>query len=257
MSTTKNKMIVCLLLDESGSMRSQKNAALAGINEYIETMRSDYKTKPELGEIYLSFVTFSSNYTNLDNQVRFVHNLRNIEEVENIPDSAYNPSGGTPLLRAIGKTIESLDNMDEVDADATNPLTAFLSNKDIENAKIVVVVQTDGQETEHSEEYSKEVISKMIKEREAKGNWTFVFLGAGIDAVSEGMKFGVSAASSYSFTKDAESLVGTYSAAGAVTSSLRSSASMNSTTYVADMKSIIDSGGEVSNCVTNESNKKK
>ena len=171
------KMIICLLLDESGSMRPNKDAALAGINEYIETMKADYEAKPELGDIYFSFITFSSSYGAGADRVRFKYNLRHISEVEKIPSDMYTPNGGTPLLQAMGRTMESLDVVDENNNDDASPLVAFMSKTDLDEAKIVMVVQTDGEETEWNSEYTKDKITKMIKEREAKGNWTFVFLG--------------------------------------------------------------------------------
>lgn len=230
-------MIVALVLDESGSMSGNKQAALAGINEYIESMKEEYKDKPELGDIYFSFVTFSSSYGSGKDDVRFVYNLRHISEVEKIPSTAYTPSGGTPLLQAIGRTMESLDDV-EGKNEADSPLIAFMSNKDVEEAKVVMVVQTDGQETEWNGKYSKEQITKMIKEREDRGNWTFVFLGAGIDAISEGMKMGLGASASYTMNNsvDSEMAYGsTYTGAALETSKLRGASVKRSANFVADM----------------------
>ncbi len=235
-----DKMIIALLLDESGSMSQNKQAALAGINEYIETMKGEYKAKPELGDIYFSFVTFSSSYSGGD-AVRFKYNLRHISEVEKIPDTDYVPAGGTPLLQAIGRTMESLDDVESKN-EGDSPLVAFMSNKDVENAKVVMVIQTDGEETEWNSAYSKDRITKMIKEREDKGNWTFVFLGAGIDAISEGMKMGISAGSSYSMNKGVNPTTAystTFTGAAIATSSLRSSSAMRSANYVEEMKASI------------------
>lgn len=234
-----DKMIICLLLDESGSMSSNKDAALAGINEYIETMKADYKAKPELGDIYFSFITFSSSYGTGGDSVRFKYNLRHISEVEKIPATEYNPGGGTPLLQAMGRTMESLDKVEEKN-ESSNPLVAFLDKKDIEEAKVVMVVQTDGEETEWNPEYSKEKITKMIKEREDKGNWTFVFLGAGIDAISEGMKMGMSAGSTFTMNKGVAPSVAystTYTGAALSTSKLRGASvrSYSAGGFVADM----------------------
>ena len=236
-----NKMIICLLLDESGSMSPTKDAALAGINEYIETMKAEYKAKPELGDIYFSFITFSTYYGGGDSSVRFKYNLRHISEVEKIPSTEYNPNGGTPLLQAMGKTMESLDDVESKN-EGDSPLVAFLNNSDVADAKIVMVVQTDGEETEWNSAYSKEKITELIKEREDKGNWTFVFLGAGIDAISEGMKMGMSAGSSYTMNKSVSASVAygtTYTGAAVATSNLRGSSMMNSTTYVAEMDAAV------------------
>lgn len=229
-------MIIALLLDESRSMLSNKKAALAGINEYIDTMRGEYEAKPELGDIYLSFVTFSTSYSGGE-PIRFKYNLRPISEVEDIPDDAYNPAGGTPLLQAIGRTMESLDDIENKNT-SDSPLVAFMSNKDVENAKIVMVIQTDGEENEWNPAYSKERITKMIKEREDKGNWTFVFLGAGIDAISEGMKIGMGANSAYSMNNNVSAETAystTYTGASIATANLRAGSMKRSADFVSQM----------------------
>lgn len=216
-----NKLICCLLLDESGSMASDKLAALNGINSYIETIKQDYKEKPELGDVYFSLITFSAS-PNTDS-IRFKYNFRHISEVEKIPYSEYNPVGGTPLLQAMGHTMKSLDNVESKN-ECDNPLIAFLKNSNVYNVKIVMIIQTDGAETEWNSEYSKEKITKMIKEREDRGNWTFVFLGAGIDAIAEGMKMGIDAGSSFSMNKSVSPNVAydcTYTGAAVTTSKLR------------------------------------
>lgn len=239
-----DKMIIALLLDESGSMAVNQEAALAGINEYIDTMKEDYKNNPELGDIYFSFVTFSSSYTGGDS-VRFKYNLRHIKEVEKIPSKMYKPAGGTPLLQAIGRTMESLDGVEEKNEGETNPLVAFLDKKDIEEAKVIMVIQTDGEETEWNSAYSKERITKMIKEREDKGNWTFVFLGAGIDAISEGMKMGLGAGSTYTMVNGAGisagmSYTATYKGAGLETSKLRASSLKSSMCFTSDLSTTVN-----------------
>lgn len=223
MSEKKNKLVVALLLDESGSMAGIKSAALSAVNEYIQSLKKDYETKPELGEIYLSLITFSNAYQEKEN-VRFIYNLRNITEVSELTDSQYDPDGGTPLLEAIGKTIESLDTVEERNpSNAGHPLAGFLTDKD-GDCKIIMVIQTDGEENGWNPEYTKDKVQELITAREAKGNWTVLFLGAGIDAIQEGMKVGVSASSSYAFkgtSKGVGSYGSTYSAVTGATASLR------------------------------------
>jgi uncharacterized protein YegL len=223
MADNKNKLVVALLLDESGSMSGVKSAALSAVNEYIQSLKKDYETKPELGEIYLSLITFSDNYKRGDN-VRFIYNLRNITEVSELKDDQYSPDGGTPLLEAIGKTIESLDAVEARNpSNAGHPLAGFLTDDDGE-CKIMMVVQTDGEENGWNKEYTKDKVQEMISAREGKGNWTVLFLGAGIDAIQEGMKVGMATGSSYSFkgtAKGAGSYGATYSAVTGASLNLR------------------------------------
>jgi uncharacterized protein YegL len=225
----KNKLVVALLLDESGSMSGIKSAALSAVNEYIESMKKDYVEKPELGEIYLSLITFSDKYGKDDN-VSFIYNLRNITEVDTITDEMYKPQGGTPLLEAIGKAIESLDDVESRNPQPTkNPLTAFLGGSS-GDCKFMMVIQTDGQENSWSPDYTKTKIQELIKEREEKGNWTFLFLGAGIDAIGEGMNIGVGVKSAFSFTGTSAgsgSYLSTYSAVASTSRSLRATPDMH------------------------------
>ncbi len=225
----KQKLVVALLLDESGSMTGNKELALNAVNEYIQTLKNEYKTSPEKGKIYLSFITFNSGYGKNHENVKMIYNLSDITEVEIVPKSAYNPSGGTPLLEAITKTIESLDEVESKNPFTGTALTAFMGDDSTET-KIVMVVQTDGEETQWGTKYTKDKVAELIKDRESKGNWTFVFLGAGIDAISEGMNMGIKANSSYAFEGTARgvgSYGSTYSAAASLTGSIRNSSAMS------------------------------
>ena len=56
-----------------------------------------------------------------------------------------------------------------------------------------IITITDGEENQ-STEYTRQQIAALVKDREAAG-WSFVFLGAGIDAYAEAGGIGVSAAS--------------------------------------------------------------
>lgn len=237
-------MVVALLLDASGSMSSQKGEALKGINEYIKTLKKDYEDHPENGEIYLSLVTFSSTFSDKNDWTKFIYNLTPITEVEKVPSSVYNPNGGTPLLRSISKVIETLEGYEERDeVKAGTALEQFFSGEEDLDTKIVVVIQTDGGETEHSPDFSKEKVSQLISDKEKKGNWTFVFLGQGIDAVKDGLAFGVSANSSFSFSGEASSprsYSSVYAAGASVTSSLRKSSVMRSENFSASLSAEIE-----------------
>ena len=59
--------------------------------------------------------------------------------------------------------------------------------------KIVTVIMTDGEENS-SREWTHEAVKGLIEQKEKEGNWTFVFLGAGLDAWHQGRSYGVPAA---------------------------------------------------------------
>ena len=88
----------------------------------------------------------------------------------------------TPLYDAIGKTV----------ADTEKVL------KEIKGKPAVIcVVQTDGQEN-CSQEYSLSKIRSLIAEKEKDG-WTFVYLGANLDAAKEAAFIGVNVANTVAY----------------------------------------------------------
>lgn len=81
-----------------------------------------------------------------------------IRDVENLDARQYNPSGGTALYDAVCSTIRGIN-------------------------------MTDGEENS-SKEHTEKNMKALIKEREAKGNWTFVYLGANQDSYAVAQKYG-------------------------------------------------------------------
>jgi hypothetical protein len=156
------KAIVSFVLDETGSMLSVKDQTISGFNEYVETLRSGEHAK----SVRFTLTKFNSAKTEI------AHNNAKLANVEPLTKESYRPASQTPLYDAIGQTITALD-------------TAVDGKK----RKVLVVIQTDGQENA-SKEYDSDDIFDMIKKREKKG-WTFVFLGADQDAWLAGQKMGL------------------------------------------------------------------
>jgi hypothetical protein len=245
------KMIIGLILDESQSMSSIKTGAMSGVNEFIQTQKKAYEEHPELGKIYLSLVTFSDTSGWFDKRiekkerVRFLSNMADIEEVPLLTDADYRPDGQTPLCDAIGKTIESIDkylkdNAPKKKKKKMSAAAAFMGVEPAEDdeTKIIVVIQTDGGENS-SKEFNKTKIQEMIKKREADGNWTFVFLGADIDAIGDGMALGMNAGSSVAFKGSNESYGAVYDSAAVGVSMMRGSSVKSISNFGEEMKSRI------------------
>jgi hypothetical protein len=125
----------------------------------------------------------------------------------------YCPSGGTPLRDATARMIGYLDSLrandrvtiglllDESGSMGGNEqsviegVNQFVDGMraavDPEAAgKVLAVVVTDGYENSSSE-VDQATLAKMVAEREADG-WTFIFLGANIDAWAQGQAMGFS-----------------------------------------------------------------
>lgn len=250
----KQVTVVAFVLDESGSMDCSRDAAISGTNEYINSLKKEREEHPEYGEILFTLTTFSSA-TDGTPRIKMPYNLAEIKEVGLIGKKNYKPDGGTPLLEAVIKTINGIDDYlkdkvvvkPEEDAAAVNgPLAQLFEKKSGKPVstepdelvyKMIVVVQTDGGENTSASEYKpKSKLEALIKERETRGNWTFVFLGADIDATNEGMALGMSAGNTSSYANTAVGTGGTFRKAAYATNSIRGSSALCSANFAKTME---------------------
>jgi len=151
------RLLVSFILDETGSMETCKEATISGFNEYIETL------KQRRGTIRMTLMKFDS--TKMD----IVYEDKAIGDIEPLNEDTYRPGAMTPLYDAIAKTIQDIP-------------------EDRDN--VLCIIMTDGLENA-SQEYKREDIFKMIKEKEEQG-WSFVFLGANQDSWQTGQSIGLS-----------------------------------------------------------------
>ena len=161
--------LVTFLLDRSGSMSSCRESTIEAFNGYVESLRS--------APVSFTFLQFDSD--SLDK----VHFEKPIKDVPDLTLKTYAPRGGTPLIEAATKTIQALD-------------TALKAKT--EKPKVVVCIQTDGEENQSGPEYSWKALKDLIEAKTAEG-WQFNFMGAGIDAYDQGSKMGISAAATMSY----------------------------------------------------------
>lgn len=161
-----SKTHVGIVLDESGSMEPVCNATISAMNEYIATLRKGANGV----DFRVTLTQFNTDKTEI------VYSAKPIADVPKLTHSSYQPRAMTPLYDAVGRTIRGLDG--EVN----------------DTDRVLFVIMTDGQENS-STEFTRQQVFDLVKEREAKGNWTTVFLGANQDAYVEAQKMaGVSAA---------------------------------------------------------------
>ena len=161
----KNLTEMVFILDRSGSMQNLTTDTIGGFNSMIENQKS------EDGEAYVTTVLFDDNY-------ELLHNHVNIQDIKPITSKEYYARGMTALLDAIGKTINTIGNR--------------LSNtpEDERPDKVIFVITTDGLENA-SREFNKKTVREMIEHQQDKYSWTFMFLGANMDAVSEAASLGI------------------------------------------------------------------
>lgn len=158
----QNLTDVTILLDRSGSMVSCRADMEGGFKTFLDEQRK----LP--GECRLTLVQFDSEGidTVYENML-----------VQFAPDMTLIPRGGTPLLQALGRTIENTGKRLAALPEAERP------------ARVVMIVITDGEENS-SHGYTKEQIRAMVTHQETVYNWKFVYLGANVDAFREGASMG-------------------------------------------------------------------
>lgn len=172
----KNGTLINIVLDESGSMNSCRGTTIAGFNEFVNGQKS---TEAAAGAGYLTLVKFDAG------NVTTVFNALPLSEVPTLTTANYTPRGGTNLLDAIGKTINSVN--------------AVLGSKIQEQRPgVIITIMTDGEENS-STQFNRDQIKAMVTAAEA-ADWTFTFLGANIDAFAVGSTFGMSAANSVNYS---------------------------------------------------------
>jgi len=155
---------ISIILDRTGSMEDIRDDVIGGFNAFLETQQ---KGK---GKTTLTLVQFDTQ-----NPYEVIHQMKPIQEVPKLTRETYVPRASTPLLDALGRGINDLEK----------------SMAD----KIILVVITDGQENS-SIEFNKAQIAKMIKERQEKDNWQFVFLSADLDSFDDAGDYGCNKGSS-------------------------------------------------------------
>jgi uncharacterized protein YegL len=159
----KIKVFNLIILDESGSMASIKKAAIDGLNETIQSIRSAQKKHEEVQEHYVTFVSFNTE------AIRTVFENRPVIEVGLIKD--YLPNACTPLYDAMGISLTKLRHQ---------------LNKEEQNQVLVTII-TDGYENA-SHEYTGMAIKALVDELKAQG-WVFTYMGTNqdVDAVADSL----------------------------------------------------------------------
>lgn len=204
----KNLTEMVFILDRSGSMHHLTNDTIGGFNSMIESQ------KKEDGEAYVTTVLF-------DDQYELLHDHVDIQDVKPITNKEYYARGCTALLDAVGKTINSIGSRLSGTSEDERP------------DKVIFVITTDGLENA-SIEFNKSTIKEMIEHQQDKYSWTFIFLGANMDAVGEAASLGINASHSHTYTASAQGTSSVYASLDATMSCLRSVDYTTTTTACVD-----------------------
>ncbi len=163
------------ILDRSGSMSGLEKDTIGGFNGMIE------KQKKEEGKAFVTTILF-------DDKIETLHDRADLKEIQTLTDKDYTVRGMTALLDAVGSTINHISNIHK-----------YARPEDVP-AHTMFIITTDGMENA-SREFNYQKIKSLIEEKKQLG-WEFLFIGANIDAVTEGAKLGISAERAVRYASD-------------------------------------------------------
>lgn len=169
---TKHKVFNLIILDESGSMQSIKQATIEGFNEVVQTVKGVESQFPEQ-EHFISLITFNGL------AIKTLLSVQPVKNLELIDAKKYRPDASTPLFDAIGFSLNNL--IREVEQ--------------YKDYNVLVTILTDGEENA-STEFNGMAIKKMIDELSLK-NWTFTYIGANHDVADFALKISITNTMSY------------------------------------------------------------
>lgn len=183
----KDSTHIAVLIDRSGSMGSVKNETISGFNHFVKEQRDagDNAT--------LTLVQFDSG------GIDTLQEMTPIKAVPDLNSDTYQPRGMTPLLDALGKTIDSTGKQLSAIPEENRP------------SQVVFVVITDGLENA-SHQFTKAKIAEMIGVQEGTYRWQFVYLGANQDAFAEAKGMNINVANAATFRPTAASMDAAYAA---------------------------------------------
>ena len=172
-----------LVIDKSGSMGGLESDTIGGFNSMIN------KQKELKIDTTVTTVLFNDQY-------KLLYDRKKLEEIPEMTNKDYVTGGMTALLDAVGRTIHTVDQIENINAP---------------DHKVVFAIITDGQEN-YSKEYRKDLIKQLISIRQEKYGWEFVFLGANIDAVGEARSLGINSDNAIKYKNTKEGVRANYDA---------------------------------------------
>ncbi len=174
-----SKVNLYFIIDSSGSMANKKSDVEGGFKSFIDELKGD-------GNDYSISVTL------FNTTVWEAFRSKSLDEAQLV----YNPMGGTALLKAIQDTLNRAPRFPTVQ----HTCNECGSAKEGEPIKNIVVIMTDGEENSSGPFYSKASVKRLIEDRQGLGTWTFVFLGADVNAFDEATSIGIPMANTVQYS---------------------------------------------------------
>jgi uncharacterized protein YegL len=163
------KTLILILLDESGSMDSQKGQVISGFNKFIQ----DQKAIKE-DEAWVTFLKFNT----------LVKVVLKCEPVSKVPGLEFFPNGGTSLFDAIWEGVQIVEGMEGL------------------FDRVVYLILTDGEDNS-SRKITSEGVGSLIKKKEGEGKWTFLYIGQNPDRWAKETGMSLNNAAAYNHTMQA------------------------------------------------------
>lgn len=195
------KSHVVFILDGSSSMYSHRDSTINGFNEFLATQVADSKRD--------EIPTKASLYEFNGRNVNRVFSKKAIQSVEPLNTKTYDPSGMTNLLDAIGSVMVDVND-------------DLKKSRKRDRESVIICILTDGEENA-SRSYNNTQIKAMVEAAEGK-DWSFMFLGANIDAFAVGSQWGMRTDNTIQYSMN--NISETIATASAATSRMKSARSL-------------------------------
>jgi len=156
---------ISMVLDETGSMETCRQAVIDGFNEYI----ADQLKQPGSDSVTFSLVLFNSD------KIEERYDSIVLKDIKSLTMPTYVPESTTPLYDAVARSIKQMDDR-------------LARTNSGEKPSVFFVVFTDGLENA-SKEFTQQDVFNLISSHTAQG-WTFIYLGANQDAWAVGRQLG-------------------------------------------------------------------
>jgi uncharacterized protein YegL len=160
-----------LIMDRSGSMSSIATDMEGAMKEVIK------KQKDREEKVLVTYVRFDTEYEEV------FHN----KDISKIDGFKLEPRGGTALLDAIGKTVNTFERRFNEKEENKRP------------SRVLFIIVTDGEENS-SKQFSRNQVFEIIEKIKRDHDWGFTFIGANQDAIGEGSSIGIMRTSSLDYS---------------------------------------------------------
>lgn len=177
----KLNAITLLIMDQSGSMLPILGAVEESYQGIVGSIKNEITTMPQLDQ-FVSLWQFGND------RVREALPFKQILEAEEVPKVDFIANGSTPLLDAIGHSLQKLE---------TEMIQRNMNEK---NTIVSVAIFTDGEENS-SREFQLSEITRTIDKLTLRG-WKFQYFGTDHDVLSAAQKLNIKEV--VSFAKNAK-----------------------------------------------------